>query len=32
MIQNKVKSKLIFTEKRFNAGYFLNEDALTALS
>lgn len=30
MIQNKVKSKLIFTEKRFNAGYFLNEDALNS--
>lgn len=30
MIQSKVKSKLVFSERRFNAGYYLNEDALNS--
>lgn len=30
MIQSKLKSKLVFSERRFNAGYYLNEDALNS--
>jgi type I restriction enzyme S subunit len=31
MIASKVKSKYIFQETRFNAGYFLNDDAVNSL-